>query len=377
VPINDILLFGSNLLFAGNTSRIGSWDGSNWKNYNGTGSGTGQFTSNILGTQNISTIESYSSQIIAGGVGGVVNSMSSTSVVSPFYNVSGLPVAQNILAGQVSAGYLDAYRYENGLYLLGVVGNNLNKYYVLNNSTLDLVLLNGKYALVQVSGGNSRHIITETPRFDGSRMYFISMVGYTDFVNFSASQVYPADTSILSSVLNSQIGWNYADFTYKLTSSSTSIFNALAPIPIPAPASLYKTFQSNTNTLTTAYGKLNNAVGVPSTKPFEFRLNWLNSGVSTVGSQQFISVASLDGGITDSLGVIVTDVGAFDDSYTPQIVNDDTILYKYNGKWYIIRISKNISTRIQRIASTLYKINTISPLNIVDTTAEVNCIRPW
>jgi SPP1 gp7 family putative phage head morphogenesis protein len=201
-------------------------------------------------------------------------------------------------------------------------------------------------------------------------MYFISLVGYTDFVNFSASQVCPADTSILSSVLNSQIGWNYADFTYKLTSSSTSIFNALAPIPIPAPASLYKTFQSNTNTLTTAYGKLNNAVGVPSTKPFEFRLNWLNSGVSTVGSQQFISVASLDGGITDSLGVIVTDVGAFDDSYTPQIVNDDTILYKYNGKWYIIRISKNISTRIQRIASTLYKINTISPLNIVDTTTE-------
>jgi len=42
-------------------------------------------------------------------------------------------------------------------------------------------------------------------------------------------------------------------------------------------------------------------------------------------------------------------------------------MWKFQGKWYIVKISKNIQTRIQRITSTLYKINTISPLNIVDT----------
>jgi hypothetical protein len=367
--INSIAEFGANLLVAGST-RVGSFDGTNWKNSDGTGTGTGQYTSALLGASTINTIASFSGSIVGGGTAGVVNSMSSTSVVSPFYNNGGTPVA-NLLTGQFTTGYMDVFRYENGIYLIGLVNNNLNKYYTLNNSTLDITVLNARYALAQTVGGLTRHILTETPRFDGSRMYAISTVGYIDFVTFTAVQTYPADASVLSAVLQSNVGWGYSDYTYKLSSSATNIFAAYSPIPVPTTSALSKTSQVNTNTLVVGYGKLTNGPGAPTSKPFEIRLNWIatgdnKTGTSGVGGQSHISAALKDSGTTDALGVILHDVGTFDEGYTPQIVTEDTILWKYNGKWYIVHISKTINDRIQRINSNLYKVNTLSPLNIID-----------
>jgi len=360
--INTLALFGSNLLVGGSTN-VGSFDGTNWKNSDGTGTGTGQYTAALLGASTVNTLISFSGSIVGGGTAGVVNSMSATSVVSPFYNNGGTPVA-NLLTGQFTTGYMDAFRYENGIYLIGLVNNNLNKYYTLNNSTLDITVLSARFALAQTVSGLTRHILTETPRFDGARMYSISTVGYIDFVSFTAVQTYPSDASVLSSVLQSNVGWGYTDYTYKLSSSATNIFAAYSPLPIPATSALQKTSQVNTDTLVVGYGKLTNGPGAPTTKPFEVRINWIQAG--TAGAQSYLSVALKDAGTTDALGVIIHDVGTFDEGYTPQTVSEDTILWKYAGKWYVAKISKTITDRIQRINSNLYKINTLSPLNVLD-----------
>jgi hypothetical protein len=365
VSINSIIQFGLNIVIGGASSRLASWDGTNWKNYDGSGTGTGPYSQDILSTANIYSLAVQNGLLMVSGGSGAVNSMSMAGVYSQFYSESGAPVA-NLLSNMISGTYLYVYRYENGLYLIALVNNNINKIYVLNNPARTVSTSKGRYCVPQYNNGKTRHIVTETPRFDGSNLYVYSVIGYTDFVNFQNYQQYTSNGLVLSSVLNSQIGWNYADLTYKLTSSATAVYNHYGPVPVPSPVSFDTDITSNSNTLIVGHGKLTNAFGNSSSKPFEIRTNWISPGGSP-GSQSYLSAAVIDQYSTDALGVLITGVGEFDETYQPHIADDATVLYRYNGNIHIVKIGEGATDKIQSINGRLYKINTLSPQNIWDS----------
>jgi len=79
----------------------------------------------------------------------------------------------------------------------------------------------------------------------------------------------------------------------------------------------------------------------------------------------------LDGVSSDSLGVLITNIGDIDGSYQPQTKDDNRILFLSSTGFVIKKIGLLGVEKIQQVANNIYKINTISPLNILDTNAGV------
>jgi hypothetical protein len=99
VQIYDSIVFGSTLVVAGANGSYASWDGSNWKNYDGSGTGTGVYgNGNVVGTNAITSLAIYAGVIMLGAVGGYAAFISSTNQTSKFYNASGT-LLDNLLTG--------------------------------------------------------------------------------------------------------------------------------------------------------------------------------------------------------------------------------------------------------------------------------------
>jgi hypothetical protein len=375
--VEDMILLGTVVVFYGrSTARIGSWDGTNFKNSDGTGAGTGPFTAI---TQYIADGRFATSYQINGTPVMVFSSLFAYSYVTvgnryaTLYSDGAVASASvsRLLQGSSLDGYLYVYRYENGQYLMMVTGNQTNKVFLVNTlvsaTTPSRAVFNGRYAMPQVSGGFTRHIVIETPRIDTvpaiDTMRALSLVGYTNFVSFPGTQVYPENDSVNVNAINISgigpvIGFNYADVTYRTTASVTDIFELYLPNPTPTAVKFNRILQSNTETNINGYGKLNNMVGLSTTKPFEFRNIFIN------GIQSAISVAMIDGLPTDALGVLITGVGEWDDTYTQMIQDDDKILYRFNGKFCIVKIGTAIPDFFDKLGTDLYKLNTIHPSNL-------------
>jgi hypothetical protein len=372
--INTVSPLGTTLVFFGfNNSRIGSWDGTAWKNYDGTGTGTGIFSAAIPGASApvVSIAGTFNGRnvIVFGGIS-IYTYVDGANNFGPIYQtgVAGAEVSR-ILQNSSLDGYLYAYRYENSQYLMQITGNSTNKTYLVDPaaSPKQSRNFNGRFALPQVSAGFTRHIVIETPRIDTvpaiDTIRALSLVGYTNFLSFSTSQVYPEnDTTNVNdiniSAIGPVIGFGYADVTYRTTASGTDIQELYLPPPLPAPTSFNRISKSNTATNVNGYGKINNMLGRPTTKPFEFRNLFIN------GQQAALSVAMIDGLPTDAMGVLITNVGEFDDTYTPMIVDDDKILYRFNNRFFVVKIGTNIPNFFDKITADLYKLNTIHPANL-------------
>lgn len=366
--VNAIAKFGTTYVFGAATGLLASWDGTNWKNYDGTGTGTGvRNNQTIVGPIDITALGVLNSLLWVGSAGGAENSMTSAGVFVPFYTISGGVVA-NLLSGMTGVGYLYAYRYENGQYLVDLVGNNLNIIWTLNNATLALTQLAGQYAWPQVSGGFTRHIITGTPTVVAADVHAISLTGYTAFTStFVPGQTYTASGVSVASISQGQVGFNYADAVLVPTGQPTLAVNFYAPPPTGTPSAIQRVSRGNTDTLINGYGKLTNTFGVASSAGFEFRVGWITAGNNT-GTQSYLSAAVIDGQATDAMGTVLTVIGEFDGLYTPNIGPDeDTILYGSGAFFRIIAVSTTVPDRIQRLNGRFTKINSISPLNLYDS----------
>ena len=368
--INSVSGFGNFLVVGGVGGRLASYDGTNWKNYDATGTGTGPYSNAvIIGANDITTMTPYGTILAVSGGNSTVNTLSATGGYSPFYTSGGTTVT-NLLDGFNSVGYLYVYRYENGLYLVNLVGNTIGKSYTLNDATKAIEIIKCRYAIPQVSNGVTRHIVStsDTPTlhiYDATNILCAGLVGYTDFTTYSGTVVYPVAKYTLGNgyVLQSQAGFGYNDFTFRNNVSATNVFNYVSQFTASMPG-LYQVIQSNSDTLINAYGKITNNLALPPSVPFEIRVGLIN------GVQSYLSCALLDGIQQDTLGVLITNVGDFSDSYQPMTINDSTILYQANGSFIITRMGENIAEYIQKIDTGIYKINSISPLNIIDTNTE-------
>lgn len=393
VSNNQTLVNPSFLTVAGTNGRVSSFDGTNWKLSNGTGTGTGTWlNNNSIGTINSITSSpfvSFSSPpiwFLSFTTSFAVDTLNNTGLLALNFNLLDL-YGSAIIVFQLFLGFdtfnnVYCYRYENtGQYLITIQANNANIGYVIDwiNKTGRLIYCT--YAIPQTKNNQTRHIITQTPiitTVNGTAddQESLSTVGYSNFDGvFYSKQQYNNSGLVFDSIINYNIGYNYVDCTFKVTGSATDIYNLYAPKPVINSNYPWIINQSNTNTLITGYGKLSN-IFTPANiinyqLPFEFRT--IYTGFSNTAKQATLSVAPLDSLNTDMMGSLISNVGSFDYNYTPQIIENynlkySTILFKNNnGQFNIVKISKVPQNLIQKISQYLYKINTVSPLNIYNS----------
>ena len=273
----------------------------------------------------------------------------------------------DLLAGYNELNYLMAYQFENSAYFINLAGNSNNQSFICDSGfTAITQTLYCKYAVPQVSLGKSRMLISCDPILHTTGVYSLGYVGYYDFVNFIATVQWVGTTNGsvagYAQPLVYNTGYGYSEYTQEGPAGNYYNFNSPA---YDYNSSIQYNFREtqNTNTLYNYYGKFTNIYTLAPSVPFEFRVCWVN------GVQSYLSVALYDNFPSDHLGVMLTELGSFDDTYTPLIAYDNTIIYKYGNNYYIIVVdvyTESTIPQIQQISSSAFKINTISPTNIVD-----------
>jgi hypothetical protein len=400
VSINSGAAQGSVLVVSGAGGATGSYDGSNWKNSSGTGTGTGPYNSGstLTTSQPIYTVQPTSSGgFIVGAAAGVVNFIGP----SPGWSITAYVTP--LLTGFIDTSYLYAYRYEltssltaqtvnptySTQYIIGLIGNSLGEFFNFNSATQSYTTLSAQYAWPQVSNGLTRHILTtEGPLagptvapylVNGSNAYNIGIVGYNSFTaaSWSSSEAFSpflalgAGLAVPSNASGWQraAGFNYAEMSYTTTAGAGAIYQLYAPQFVPSPTDFQNSIVQQTNSKFNVnhYGKLTNAFGVVpiNGQQFEIRFGVIPStGGGTPGTQQYLSAAIISGN-TDNMGVLLTGIGEIDNTYCPHVVLDNTIMYRNQGNYFIITLGTPTNP-LQRLTDRLYKINTISPVNIYD-----------
>jgi hypothetical protein len=366
VGINNIAaiaVFGTTVVLDGQ-SLVASWDGTNWKNFDGTGIGTGLYgNSTFLATGPAVALVPYSTRLVFVGIS-LVNSSTVAGLYQAVFTIAGFSPMVVFLEKMSEFSYLYVYRYENNQYIVCLTNNSLGYVLILDPATSNYAQISGRYLCPQISGGKTRHIITIPPLLDGSIFVkALGLIGYNDFVTFSNAIAFPTNPVVANVIDSYALGMNYADFDFTHTALLTTVWHYLPDLSA-SPIGLSKIYQTNNRTyakanLVNAYGKITNASGVVSSMPFELRVGYIG------GVASMISAAVLDGSSSDCMGSLLTNVGEYDETYMPDF-KDDRILYRYNGVFYYTILSKTLTGNVfQKISDNLYKINSISPLNII------------
>jgi hypothetical protein len=352
---------GSMNLGAWATGYIASWDGTNWKNIDGSGTGTGPYSADMYASLSMVPYQGALA-LFAGSyreytIGELYTNKTFQQL---FVDSFGAAVYGNLLQGFGFGGYLYMYKYENGMYLLNPVGNSLGKSFTVEFSTSKAVKINCTYAVPQYSGGKTRHVVSSQPQTAGAtQMVAIGYIGYTDFITWSWITVYPPNAQTTATIEKYVLGFGYADVVFYVAAAATSRFIYI-PQLLPTASGAFRCYQTqNKLGLVNAYGKITNAYGLVPSKPIELRVGLIN------GIMSFYSAAVLDGINNDTMGTILSNVGEVDLTYMPDF-QDDRILYRYNGVFYYTILSRTLTGNVfQKISENLYKINSISPLNII------------
>ena len=359
----------------GNTGKLASWDslqssiftvnvagfpGSNqtslnrWRTYAGEQNGTGIFSNGLLETGSFSFNVYYYNSIL-----------SNSGSVSPYVILNNRALfvkSSDFSLGAVAVdlpqsklAQVFAWLFESGAIFYGITNNDESTFYLFETNN-EVSVVNCKYAVKQVSNGYSRLLLTGAPLLLNNTIEDVALLGYNAFTStFSSVPLYLSQSAPGAIVYQYQAGIGSAEIVYRVSSSSSNYFIYYAPTYSRTQPATFLSNQSNTNNLVNGFGKLTNAYGLAPSVPFEFRIGWL------AGAQSFLSAAVLDG-TDDNSGVLLTNVGEIDDGFIPRVVSDNTILYRNNNIFYIIKISTNEMLSIQRVGELLYRLNTLSPL---------------
>ena len=233
-----------------------------------------------------------------------------------------------------------------------------------------------KYGIPVKVGSYSAILLTQPPSAVSTNLQMIGYVGYDSGGTFhSTAQWASAGTGSTPSAITGTVSFGYAeaDFT-----ASGNAYWAIYPAPtgVRTMANYYNgTGTTPFTALCYSYGMLSNTYLETSTQPFSFK-SLLSPNLELPTA---ISVASAVTGKTNELGSLITNVGEWDTNYIPQIEGFNTILYRYAGTHYIVKVEDSQTAApsigpIQEISRGLYKINTISGFNILDADAGILCV---
>jgi hypothetical protein len=392
----------------GGSYYIASCNGTVWKNADGTGTGAGPYLTkvdasttypNFIVSNNTLIVISFNSTFYwVNGVWNTTIGQTEIGVVSSIPGAGYQPIQYgdlwlrpalggliyvyvgnrfyppmyygDIIDKNDSGSYLSAYNLDsNGWlgYSVILTGNYRSVGFYVNFSTKFMHPYRAQYQVVKytLNAGRTqgKTLYTGKMSFGPDRAFFVSNGGAintpvsTTILQFPTYQLF---AQIVSSVDLEQAAPGMYDASIKYYNTTASIYGINVPQYKQAQAATWDLNQTQTDTLVNAYGKLTDAFGMGQAVGFSFRVGMVN------GTQAFVSVA-ITGGTKDALGVLLSGVSEYESSFLPVVVSDDKIIWKYQDQFFYIRIGTDIDNAIQRIGEKIYKLNTISPLNIVST----------
>jgi hypothetical protein len=358
---------------------ISSFDGTNWKYADGSGSGTGpylsgsydvkymyedvMFTNNSVikvgkGTQSIIDefgIKTYNfiddeKLWLTGSPYGIVYYYYDRDSVLTYEDLAILYIS-DFLPTDSPSGWTYCYKYENGEYIAGVQGAETKKFIALSEDFVKTQDLHTQWAYPQISAGLSRHVITVPGvGYDGSTKHQLGYHGYYDFTDFSDTVDWN-DVTVTAYKNNKLAGYAYVETTYD--TGGSEYYTSYYPEFDKSPVWNQITVTSNTDTRIGAYGKLTYE---PET--WEIRIGMIGD------FQSYLSAAIVNG--QENMGVLLSNVGEIDAQWTPQVVGNK-VAYRWNGDFYVKEITDTPDNLISQIDFDLIKINTLHPLNILST----------
>lgn len=388
--ISCVKQYGKNLICGGIGGAMASYDGTAWKNYDGTGAGTGPYSNaTILGANAIYGLAEYDGTLIVKGeytMGSISpGSTAGAWSISSYQDTNGynmpndsnvgyaihvvndqlfVPCAYaSVLQGQNAENYsfnfdqenkilslpyndrgqLFAYYWpDNDAYLFGVPGNNSNLY-ILNYAGINYPI-RAKYAVpVEYPSGNTEIILTFDPIMYEVKYRIKGKIGNINDGIFKPVEQYPTYTlGRPTTYLQSECGPGYSQGNFYIL-NDTSVYSAFGPTDAD---SEYIEVKTNTDAFIGSRGQIGNFYSIPINGFF--------------GALSYATAS-------DQLGVTLTALGEIDATYTPQAIGFQMIYLSSEGFVYVA-LGTDINMRVEKISSNLYKINTVSPYNILNIT---------
>jgi len=246
------------------------------------------------------------------------------------------------------------------------------------------------WATMQSKNGYNRIILAGQKNVAATSYY----LGISGFSSFTSTYALAPTANAVDSTADVQVSscYNYVDIGRGTGTFNHYYSSYRDPTASGVLATANGLFQSTTNSqgLLRGVARLSwaNTTDYGGSNPFEFRLmmaplysattasNASTAGVGAtyLGSQPVgVSVGcNFDGNGNIPMGVPLTNLGEFDLTYSPSLgPNWDKLLWRYGGTYYLAQISTSPIKPIQKISHRLYKINTIGPVNVLDSVTGV------
>ena len=201
-------------------------------------------------------------------------------------------------------------------------------------------------------------------------------VGYTSAGVYSATPVfYGVAILIGTTVVNAgQVcGMGYSESTFTTSATGTDVFYYYAAPFAHNIAAYYLSAEAGgaggtgSPSPINGYGKLTDIFNVTSGANVVNTLSWRVVFIN--GQASFLSAAPV-GSTWDCLGVPITNVGEFDETFIPHIDDNGStysrVLYRYNGNLFYVNITSTATHTLQKVSDNLYTVNCISPINAID-----------
>jgi hypothetical protein len=173
-------------------------------------------------------------------------------------------------------------------------------------------------------------------------------------------------------VTNPISGPGYSECTFVRSDTTPAINYYLAPATENNSGNYYES-AVGVHTPVNGYGKLTYIAGANTTQVAQLRICMIpfSNGTAIDGTPGYLSVAHVNiNPSVDYLGVPLTGVGEFDEDYVPHIDCNTTslgIIYRFDDRIFFIDIRTPSAVTIQRVSEFIYQVNSIDPINIIDT----------
>ena len=302
-----------------------------------------------------------------------------TSIPVTFANAKpkNLFAAKMVSLGATATSATDAGKAGYVVVSLGTSGNQTPSYLITNSAATTVApftntntAMKASWAVMQSKNGYNRVMLTGQPNDSTTTQTLIANIGYTLFTSAYTNTTVPTNTVTAtadSTQVPSSSSYAYVDVVHQ--TDNNHYYSGYAQ-----PTTTYTPFTTQASSVhpVIGFGRLSliNETDNGGIKPsFEFRLVMGKPSATYGTAPAFISVGQpySSDNTNVAIGTPISPLGEFDPTFGPQIgASFNTLMWRWNQVYYIAKVSITPIRPIQKITSNIYKINTISPINVVD-----------
>lgn len=222
---------------------------------------------------------------------------------------------------------------------------------------------------------DSRAILTFDPYKNAANTFSgMAVVGYNGAGAYDPVRSYKGVAlGVVTVVVTNPItGPGYSECSYVRSDDTPLTRYYLAPQPRHNPTAYHQTalIVTGASPGINGYGKLND-VEDNNTFLTSLRVCMIN------GVPSYLSIAPITAATTtyDHIGVPITNVGEFDETFMPHVADNNStftkVIYRYADNLFFVDVRSGQTKSISKLSPIVYQINTISAFNIIDTTSRL------